>query len=67
MTTEILDQEIHKTALYTSHQTLNAKMISFAGFAMPVSYQQGIQSEYFAVRNDVGIFDVFCLNKSNYH
>ena len=58
MTTEILDQPIQKTALYTSHQALNAKMIPFAGFEMPVSYPQGIQSEYFAVRNDVGIFDV---------
>ena len=58
MTTEILDQSIQKTALYASHQDLNAKMIPYAGFEMPVSYQQGIQSEYFAVRNDVGIFDV---------
>ena len=58
MTTEILDQPIQKTALYTSHRALNAKMIPFAGFEMPVSYPQGIQSEYFSVRNDVGIFDV---------
>ncbi|SVB30756.1 uncharacterized protein METZ01_LOCUS183610, partial [marine metagenome] len=53
-----MDQPIQKTALYTSHQALNAKMIPFAGFEMPVSYPQGIQSEYFAIRNDVGIFDV---------
>ena len=53
MTTEKLDQEIQKTTLYTSHQTLNAKMIPFAGFAMPISYQKGIQSEYFSVRNDI--------------
>ena len=58
MTTEILDQSIQKTALYTSHQALNAKMVPFGGFKMPVSYADGIQSEYFAVRNDVGIFDV---------
>ena len=58
MTTEILDQPIQKTALYKSHQALNAKMVPFGGFEMPVSYANGIKSEYFSVRNDVGIFDV---------
>ena len=58
MTTEILDQQIQKTVLYKSHQALNAKMVPFGGFEMPVCYSYGIQSEYFAVRNDVGIFDV---------
>ena len=58
MTSGILDQPIQKTSLYKSHQALNAKMVPFGGFEMPVSYSNGIQSEYFAVRNDVGIFDV---------
>ena len=58
MKTDTLDCKIHKTALHESHQTLNAKMVPFGGFKMPVSYADGIQSEYFAVRNDVGIFDV---------
>ena len=58
MKTDTLDCKIHKTALHESHQTLNAKMVPFGGFDMPVSYADGILSEYFAVRNDVGIFDV---------
>ena len=58
MITEIIDQPSKKTALYKSHQALHAKMVSFGGFEMPVSYSDGIQSEYFSVRNDVGIFDV---------
>ena len=58
MTSEILDQPIQKTALYKSHIALNAKMVPFCGFEMPICYSNGIQSEYFAVRNNVGIFDV---------
>ena len=55
---EILDNKIQKTALYKSHKMLNAKMVPFCGFEMPISYPEGIQSEYYSVRNDVGIFDV---------
>ena len=58
MTVATLDNKVHKTALYESHLALNAKLVPFGGFEMPVYYPDGIQSEYFAVRNDVGIFDV---------
>ena len=47
-----------KTALYDSHVGLNAKMVSFSGFIMPISYTKGIKSEYFSVREKVGMFDV---------
>ena len=47
-----------RTALFDSHIFLNAKMISYAGYEMPISYPKGIQSEYFSVRNDIGMFDV---------
>ena len=47
-----------KTALYDSHRELNAKMIAFGGFIMPISYTKGIKSEYFSVREEVGMFDV---------
>ena len=58
MTAEILDIPIKETALYNSHVQLGAKLVPFAGYKMPVSYSNGIQSEYFAVRDEVGIFDV---------
>ena len=58
MTEEILDIPIKETALYNSHVQLGAKLVPFAGYNMPVSYLNGIQSEYFAVRDEVGIFDV---------
>ena len=37
-----------KTALYDKHVALGAKMVEFAGFQMPVSYE-GIQLEHKAV------------------
>ena len=58
MTLETMDVTDQKTSLFDSHILLKAKMISFGGYKMPVSYSEGIQSEYFAVRKNVGIFDV---------
>jgi len=45
------------TALYPNHRQLNAKMVEFAGWEMPVQYQ-GIIQEHKAVRQGVGVFDV---------
>ena len=47
-----------RTALYERHQALEAKMVDFCGFVMPVQYPQGIISEHKAVRNSCGIFDL---------
>ena len=49
---------IHKTSLYSKHLGLNAKMIPFSGFEMPVSYSKGILHEYNSVRYRCGVFDV---------
>ncbi|MDY0294230.1 MAG: glycine cleavage system aminomethyltransferase GcvT [Acholeplasmataceae bacterium] len=45
------------TVLHDKHLALNAKMIEYAGFHMPVSYA-GITEEHLAVRTGMGIFDV---------
>ena len=45
------------TALTNIHTALGAKMVPFAGYNMPVSYE-GIIQEHHTVRNDVGVFDV---------
>lgn len=47
-----------KTSLYNEHIKLNAKIVDFAGYKMPVNYSKGIQFEYDSVRNKVGMFDV---------
>ena len=46
-----------ETALTHVHQALGAKMVPFAGFNMPVSYQ-GVNQEHQCVREGVGVFDV---------
>jgi len=46
-----------KTALFDKHISLGAKMVSFAGFQMPIQYTS-VTSEHLAVRNQAGIFDV---------
>ncbi|WP_313113682.1 glycine cleavage system aminomethyltransferase GcvT [Aequorivita sediminis] len=45
------------TALTHIHEQLGAKMVPFAGYNMPVSYE-GVKAEHETVRNSVGVFDV---------
>ncbi|MDB4114855.1 glycine cleavage system aminomethyltransferase GcvT [Flavobacteriaceae bacterium] len=45
------------TTLSEIHAALGAKMVPFAGYNMPVSYQ-GINIEHQTVREKVGVFDV---------
>ena len=46
-----------QTTLHDKHLSLNAKMVEYAGFHMPLQYQ-GITEEHLSVRHDLGIFDV---------
>ncbi len=46
-----------RTPLYEKHLELDAKLVDFAGWEMPVSYE-GIREEHSAVRTHVGMFDV---------
>jgi aminomethyltransferase len=48
---------LRNTALTDLHVSLGAKMVPFAGYNMPVLYDNLIQ-EHLAVRNSVGVFDV---------
>jgi len=45
------------TALTNIHEALGAKMVPFAGYNMPVSYE-GVNAEHETVRSGVGVFDV---------
>ncbi|MEM9362370.1 MAG: glycine cleavage system aminomethyltransferase GcvT [Bacteroidota bacterium] len=44
-------------ALTGVHEALGAKMVPFAGYNMPVSYE-GVNAEHETVRKSVGVFDV---------
>lgn len=45
------------TALTHIHEKLGAKLVPYAGFNMPVSYE-GVNAEHETVRKGVGVFDV---------
>jgi aminomethyltransferase len=50
-----------KTPLYPKHLELKARMAEFAGYEMPISYDErsgGMLKEHLAVRQHMGIFDV---------
>lgn len=49
--------ELKKTPLNASHRELNAKMVDFGGWDMPVNYGSQIE-EHHAVRSGCGLFDV---------
>jgi aminomethyltransferase len=53
-----MTDQLKHTPLHAAHVALGAKMVSFAGYEMPVQYSGGILAEHHAVRTDVGIFDV---------
>jgi len=50
-------EDLKSIALTDVHQSLGAKMVPFAGYLMPVSYE-GINAEHETVRKGVGVFDV---------
>lgn len=57
-----MGQPARKTHLHSFH-SLRGRMVSFAGFEMPMWYK-GIIPEHMAVRNAVGIFDVTHMGRA---
>jgi aminomethyltransferase len=48
---------LKRTPLYEAHVEAGAKLVDFAGWEMPVSYD-GIREEHLRVRSSCGVFDV---------
>jgi aminomethyltransferase len=53
----VADTALRRTPLYEQHAELGAKLVPFAGWEMPVTYE-GIREEHSAVRTHAGMFDV---------
>jgi aminomethyltransferase len=53
----VADTALRRTPLYERHAELGAKLVPFAGWEMPVTYE-GIREEHAAVRTHAGMFDV---------
>ena len=51
-------ESLLKTPLHDEHAGFGARMVPFAGYAMPVQYPTGIFSEHVWTREHAGLFDV---------
>jgi len=51
-------ESLRRTALFPLHQSLDAKIVPFTGYALPVQYAQGIKAEHLHTRAKAGLFDV---------
>jgi aminomethyltransferase len=56
--TTVPEDSLQRTPLYEVHVALGAKMVPFAGYAMPVHYPPGILKEHLHTRERAGLFDV---------
>jgi aminomethyltransferase len=55
--TEVTEPAVHTTPLIDAHKALDARLIEFGGWLMPVQYTSIIE-EHRAVRERVGLFDL---------
>ena len=49
---------LRHTSLHALHTELGARMVPFAGYAMPVQYPAGLMAEHAHTRTAAGLFDV---------
>jgi aminomethyltransferase len=49
---------LQRTPLHALHQRLQARLVPFAGYEMPVQYPTGIVAEHLHTRESAGLFDV---------
>ncbi|MCH8273293.1 MAG: glycine cleavage system aminomethyltransferase GcvT [Armatimonadetes bacterium] len=52
-----------RTVLFSAHKSLNARIVEFAGWEMPVQYM-GVIAESRAVRESAGMFDVSHMGRA---
>jgi aminomethyltransferase len=50
--------QLLRTVFFEKHQDLDAKIVEFGGWEMPIQYPAGILNEHMATRQQAGIFDV---------
>jgi aminomethyltransferase len=53
----VTSPDLRSTSLHDEHKNLSARLVPFAGWAMPIQYS-GITEEHRAVRAAAGLFDV---------
>jgi len=58
---------LFRTPLFALHQKLDAKLVPFAGYEMPVQYPEGILKEHKHTREAAGLFDVSHMGQVTLH
>jgi aminomethyltransferase len=58
---------LRRTPLDALHRRLGARMVPFAGYAMPVQYSKGILAEHLHTRSKAGLFDVSHMGQLRLH
>jgi aminomethyltransferase len=58
MTASTADTPLLHTPLHALHLRLGARMVPFAGYAMPVQYPSGLMAEHKQCRESAALFDV---------
>ena len=53
-----MSDELRRTPLHPLHAKLGARMVPFAGYAMPLQYADGLKAEHLWTREQAGLFDV---------
>ncbi len=61
------DTNLKQTALHDLHVEAGARMVPFAGYAMPVQYPLGIVKEHLHTRRAAGLFDVSHMGQVKLH
>jgi aminomethyltransferase len=58
---------LKQTPLHDLHLALGARMVPFAGYAMPVQYPAGVMKEHLFTRASAGLFDVSHMGQITIH
>ena len=59
------DNRLRRTPIHQKHLELEAKMVDFGGWIMPLNYPKGIMAEHLATRKRAGLFDVSHMGRFN--
>ncbi|AQS85449.1 MAG: glycine cleavage system aminomethyltransferase GcvT [Acetobacter aceti] len=62
-----MSETLRHTPLFSLHENYGAKMVPFAGYAMPLQYADGIMAEHQHTRAHAGLFDVSHMGQVALH
>lgn len=60
------NDRLKRTALFELHQALGAKLVPFAGYEMPLQYEDGVKAEHLWTRARASLFDVAHMGPASF-